>query len=148
MISDFCQIKWKRYWDKDLVFGQELFYNGSQKLIQVILIDLTDFLGKRGTKSRMTNSVCRNSITPLPDSATKVSTLFKFQQILKLSSSGSKSVGATKSKLRTARKHGHVTFEEDFNNLNELLKKWAIPYNPRRRYCYGDHNWECWVRRF
>lgn len=97
----------------------------------------------------MTNSVCRNSITPLPDTATKVSTLFKFQRILKLSSAAAVAArSGSKAKVKSSRKRGHVSLEEDLNSLNELLKKWAFPNNPRRNYCYGDHDWECWVRFF
>lgn len=97
----------------------------------------------------MTNSVCRNSITPLPDTVTKVSTLFKFQRILKLSSAAAVATrSGSKAKVKSSRKHGHVSLEEDLNSLNELLQKWAFPYNPRRNYCYGDHDWECWVRFF
>lgn len=97
----------------------------------------------------MTNSVCRNSITPLPDTSTKVSTLFKFQRILKLSSAAAVAArSGSKAKVKSSRKRGHVSLEEDLNSLNELLKKWAFPNNPRRNYCYGDHDWECWVRFF
>lgn len=94
----------------------------------------------------MTNSVCRNSITPLQDTATKVSTLFKFQRILKLSSAAAVAArSGSKAKVKSSRKCDHVRWEEDVNSLNELLQKWAFPYNPRRNYCYGDHDWECWL---
>lgn len=131
------------------MFGQEPRHYGSQELIQVILIDLTELRGEGCGGRRMTNSVCRNSITPLPDTATKVSTLFKFQRILKLSSAAAVAArSGSKAKVKSSRKRGHVSLEEDLNSLNELLKKWAFPNNPRRNYCYGDHDWECWVRFF
>lgn len=91
----------------------------------------------------MTNSVCRNNITPLPENASKISTLIKFQRILKLSSI---SRSSSKAKSKHSHKHGRVRFQEDFDCLNELLQKWAFPYNSRRSYYYGDHDWECWVR--
>lgn len=42
VISDFRQIKWKAV----LRFGQEPRHYGSQELIQVILIDLTELRGE------------------------------------------------------------------------------------------------------
>lgn len=53
-----------------------------------------------------------------------------------------------KVKVKSFRKCGYVSLEEDLNFFNELLKKWVFSNNFRRNYCYGDYDWECWVRFF
>lgn len=154
VISDFRQIKWKAV----LRYGLSVWSGASALWLPGIDSGNSNWSdrtsgwrvwGKETKSRRMTNSVCRNSITPLPDTATKVSTLFKFQRILKLSSAAAVAArSGSKAKVKSSRKRGHVSLVEDLNSLNELLKKWAFPNNPRRNYCYGDHDWECWVRFF